>query len=56
MNRERAETHLRLLAEAELRDALRDRAAFVARWPSGSTRTDATSSRPVCLRPAEVIC
>ena len=43
MNRERAETHLRLLAEAEMRDALQEVPPFAGRWPAD--RSDASFAR-----------
>jgi hypothetical protein len=43
MNRERAETHLRLLAEAEMRDALQEVPLSAGRWPA--VRTDASIAR-----------
>jgi len=43
MNRERAETHLRLLAEAEMRDALQEAPLVAGRWPAD--RSDASFGR-----------
>ena len=43
MNRERAETHLRLLAEGEMRDALEEVPPFAGRWPAD--RSDASFGR-----------
>ena len=43
MNRERAETHLRLLAEAEMRDALQEVPPFAGRW--SADRGDAGMAR-----------
>jgi hypothetical protein len=43
MNRERAETHLRLLAEAEMRDALQEVRPSAGRWPAD--RSDASFAR-----------
>jgi len=43
MNRERAETHLRLLAEAEMRDALQETPPSAGRWPAD--RSDASFAR-----------
>ena len=43
MNRERAEAHLRLLAEAEMRDALQEVPLFAGRWPAD--RSDASFAR-----------
>lgn len=43
MNPERAETHLRLLAEAEMRDALQEVPPFAGRWPAD--RSDASFAR-----------
>jgi hypothetical protein len=43
MNRERAEAHLRLLAETELRDALQEAPFTAGRWPAD--RSDASFAR-----------
>jgi len=43
MDRERAETYLRLLAEGELRHAAWAAPVSAGRWPAG--RTDATSDK-----------